>query len=507
MEQKPLKAHQPCPCGMSFGGWTEYEDHNYCFSCGKWEKTIIDYREEEISTFQYVPWRGISRETMELYNVKAKVSGDIPVELHFPFANGRTQVRSMLDKKFTTIGELKGTNGFVFGIDRFSPGMAQAVTITEGPLDALSVSEMFDRKYPVFAVTNSAAARGDVSRDFDRINSFDKIYLCFDNDEPGQKALNAVASLFDFNKVYHVKLTEFKDANDYLQAGKKKEFISTWWASKRFLPEGVISTFSEIDDIIDKDEKKESVPYPFPKLTEQTYGIRTGELILLKAQEGIGKTEIIRAIEYHLLKTTDANIGILHLEEDKARSLKGLAGYELKQPVHLPDTQASKSDIKKALREVLGRDERVHIYTHFGSDDPDVILNTIRFMAGPCGCKYIFLDHITMVVTGLLGEDERKALDYISTRLAMMVKELDFCLFLVSHVNDDGQTRGSRNIGKVAHLTISLDRNILSDIPDIRNTTVLTVEKNRFASKTGPSSRLKFDESTYLITEEVELPK
>jgi twinkle protein len=305
--------------------------------------------------------------------------------------------------------------------------------------------------------------------------------------------------------VYHVKLQK-KDANDYLTSGSSKEFVSSWWAAKRFLPEGVISTFAEIDDIIDTDEKKESVPYPFPKLTEQTYGIRTGEVVLLKAQEGIGKTEILRAIEYHLLKTTDANIGVLHLEEDKARTLKGLAGYELRSPVHLPDTQASKSDIKRAIHEVLRRDERVHIYTHFGSDDPDVILNTIRFMAGPCSCKYIFLDHITMVVTGLLGEDERKALDYISTRLAMMVKELDFCLFLVSHVNDEGQTRGSRNIGKVSHLTLSLDRNLLSDIPSERNTTRISIEKNRFASKTGPSSRLLFDESTFMVEEQLEMP-
>ena len=33
-----------------------------------------------------------------------------------------------------------------------------------------------------------------------------------------------------------------------------------------------------------------------------------------------------------------------------------------------------------------------------------------------------------MAVSGLGDEDERKALDYISTRLAMMVKELDFAL-------------------------------------------------------------------------------
>src|SRR5690606_8918109 len=127
-----------------------------------------------------------------------------------------------------------------------------------------------------------------------------------------------------------------------------------------------------------------SVPYPFSRLEQMTYGIRTGEVVLLTAQEGIGKTEIMRALEYHLLKTTDENIGIVHLEANKARTLKGLVGYELKSPIHLPDFAVSKEEVKTTLRKVTKRDDRVHIYSHFGSDDPDVILSTIRFMAGSC---------------------------------------------------------------------------------------------------------------------------
>src|SRR5690606_5904365 len=255
----------------------------------------------------------------------------------------------------------------------------------------------------------------------------------------------------------------------------------------RFLPGGILASYSDFDQIIDDDIEKPAVPYPFAGLQDMTYGIRTGELVLLTAQEGMGKTEIFRAIEHHLLKTTDDNIGILHLEENKARTLKGYVNYEVQQPVHLPEFALSKEDLKKHLRLATGRDERLHIYSHFGSDDPDVILSTIRFMAGACGCKYVFLDHITMVVSGLQGDDERRALDYISTRAAMMVEELDFTLFMISHVNDEGKTRGSRNIGKVADLRIDLSRDLKAVDDRTRNTTFLTVSKNRFAGKTGPA--------------------
>ncbi len=532
---KPLKIHQPCEeCGSS-DALSIYSDHTYCFSCGthvqtdiselpqrqRVGETIRNIRRENIIprtqlkepfmdegfTYQYVPWRGVDKSTFETYGVLTKVgnSGE-PLELGFPYANGRTKVRSRTEKSFRTIGEASKPNGYCFGVDRFGGGSAQAVTIVEGELDALSAFQLLGSKYPVVSVGSASSARTDCTRDFEWLNSFDKIYLCFDNDKPGQDAVQQVASLFDFNKIYHVKLDKYKDANEYLEKKETKAFVSTWWNAKRFLPEGVISSLSEFDNIIDGDTKKESVSYPFETLQSMTYGIRTGEVVLVKAPEKIGKTEFLRAIEYHLLKTTDANIGVIHLEEGKSRLLKGLAGYELSSPVHLPDSSASKEEIKKALREVTKRDDRLHVYTHFDTDDPDVIVNTIRFMAGPCNCKYIFFDHLSQVVSGAIDVDERRELDYISTKLCNMVEDLDFCLFVISHVNDDGKTRGSRYIAKVADLVLSLHRDPMAENPVERNTTRLMVEGNRFASQTGPAGQLVFNPETFKIIEDFAPP-
>lgn len=516
-----LAQHLECPCGSSSDGYSINSDgYGHCFVCGKHSDTPVDSmglppaiqgRQEKSysmtdTTLQFIPWRGITADTMRAYNAETEVDGNVSTAIRFPYSNGRTKIRAKDRKQFFVEGSLTGETGWLFGRDKFPAGSAKSITITEGELDAMSVFQMLGSKYPAVSVSGASAARNDCSKDYDYLNSFDQIYLAFDNDEAGQKAKAEVASLFDFNKVYDVQLDKHKDANAYLEAGDAEAFRKQWWNAKRFLPEGVISTFAEFDKIIDDDEKKESVPYPFDKLQQMTYGIREGELNLLTAMEGIGKTEIFRALEYHLLQTTDVPIGIIHLEEGKSRIVKGLAGYQLKQPVHLPDSNVSKDDIKKAFKEAVRKDERVHVYTHFGSDDPDVILNTIRFMAGPCGCKYIFLDHITLVVTGLQVEDERKTLDYISTKLAMMVEELGFTLFLISHVNDEGQTRGSRNISKVCDLHLHLDRNLTAPTEAERMTTVLTVKKNRFAGKTGPAGNLRFDPSTFTLNEVLEMP-
>lgn len=451
------------------------------------------------------PFRGINPGTYDYFDVRLRVDGEgNPHSYVFNLPDNRSLNRSASEKKFWFSGET-GPGLSLFGADKFPAGSGKMITITEGYFDTLAVFDMMGA-YPVVGVQSASSAKTECAKAYEYINSFDKIYICFDSDEPGQKAADAVARLFDFNKVYLVTLDkEYKDPNGYLEAGKDKLFYKAWWASRRFLPSGILASYSDFDQIIDEDIEKPAVPYPFDSLQDMTYGIRTGELVLLTAQEGMGKTEIFRAIEYHLLKTTDENIGILHLEENKARTLKGYVNYEIKQPVHLPEFALSKEDLKKHLRSATVRDERLHVYSHFGSDDPDVILSTIRFMAGACGCKYIFLDHITMVVSGLQGDDERRALDYISTRAAMMVEELDFTLFMISHVNDEGKTRGSRNIGKVADLRIDMFRDLTAENDIVRNTTHLTISKNRYAGKTGPAGKLYFNPDSYILEEPEEV--
>jgi twinkle protein len=267
--------------------------------------------------------------------------------------------------------------------------------------------------------------------------------------------------------------------------------------------EGIISSFTEFDAIIDKKVERNGVPFPFPTLQEMTYGLFQGKCTLFTALEGVGKTEILRAIEFNLLKTTDHNIGIIHLEEDESRLLKGLAGYELRTPCHLPDTSISDAEIKAAIHSVVKREDRAHIYTDFGTDDPDEVLDRVRFLAAACDCKFVFLDHITRIVTGMQDQDQTKVLDYLSTKLDALVAQLNFGLIFVSHVNDDGKTRGSRNISKIAHTWIHMDRNVTADSEAARNVTYLTIRKNRFAHKTGPAGTLIFDPSTYIVSEQI----
>lgn len=453
-------------------------------------------------SFQYLSGRGITAATRERLGIITKVAptGE-PIADQITFPNGTRQIRFLgKDKResFRTEGEHASEATLMF-MDKFPPGSAKSITITEGGYDAASLFQVLGANNPCVSVRSSSTARKDCLSHAKYLDSFERIYLALDADEPGQSAARQIAQLFDFNKVFHVDLSAHKDANGYLQAGLDNQLRQIWNNSKKYLPEGIVSSHDEFRKILDDDEKRPSIPYPFTRLQEVTKGIREGEVILVTAQEGVGKTEFIRAIEYHILSTTDAAIGAIHLEETKARQLQGLAGYDLRVPAHFEGVSSNEEILAAVSRITKGSDNKLHIYKHFGSDDPNDILSMVRFMVVSCGCKYIFFDHITMVVTGREDEDERRLLDYLSTRLATMAHDLGFTLFLVSHVNDNGQTRGSRNIGKVANTRIDLSRNTLEENNEERNKMYLSVPKNRFGSSTGPGGVLWFDPETFCL--------
>lgn len=504
-----LVAREACPKCQEQGrdkssdNLAVYDDgHKWCYSCGHFENKHFEKEFESLTdtfSYEYIPWRGVNKETFAFYGVKAKINSEgAPVSIGFKYPNDSYKIRDFKEKSFHTTGEIAKAG--LFGRDKFVAGSHKYVTITEGELDALSLYQTI--RSPVVSVRSSVTAKSDCALDRSWLNSFERIYLAFDGDGPGRDAAAAVASLFDYNKLYSLKFPggNRKDANDFSAAGEGEVLRQIWWNAKRYLPANIISDLSEFENIINREEKK-GVPYPFPTLNYMTYGIRTGESVLITAKSGVGKTELCHAIEHQLLTETNDAIGAIYIEEPQKRHLQALAGIQLRRPVHLPEDGTSDEQIYAALQRVVGSDDRLHLYSHFGSNDPDVIIDTIRFLVSARSCRYVILDHITMVVSGLGGSDATQALDYLSTRLEMMVKELDFALIFVSHVNDDGLTRGSRNITNIADIRIDLHRDIVSADPITRSTTNVIVSKNRFCGRTGPAGDLLFDPVTYTLSE------
>lgn len=452
-------------------------------------------------TKEYLPWRGVSKETMRHYGVLTKVDAEgKPVSIGYPWPDGSVKIRSIAEKKFEWSPPGDKSKIGLFGLDRFETGSHKYVTITEGELDALSLHQVLGGG-PVLSVSSANNAHRDVVAVRDQLSGFERIYLAFDGDRPGADAVRAVAQIFPPSKVYVLKFVTRKDANEYLQHGEGQLLRDLWWNARPYIPENICSSVDEFVATL-RTEQPQGFPYPFPTLTEMTYGIRTGEVVLLTAQEKVGKTSIMREILYKLLKESPHAVATFFLEETRVRLLQSLAGRELRQPVHLPDSVVEPDALERALRSVVSADDRLYVYSHFGHDDPDHLLENIRFLVTGCGVRHVLFDHFGMAVIGRSGkQDERQALEYLATKLEMMTKELDFSLIAVSHLNDYGQTRGSHYLTKVADITIQAIRNPLALDETERNTIFLQIPFNRFCAKSGPAGAVRLNPDTYVLEE------
>ena len=171
----------------------------------------------------------------------------------------------------------------------------------------------------------------------------------------------------------------------------------------------------------------------------------------------------------------------------------------------------AKEELDSAYRNSIAN-WNLFMFDGFGSFDPDIIYNRLEYMATGLDVRVIFLDHISILISGLDG-DERRMLDQTMTRLRSLVERTGISLFLVSHVRrthsdqpheegarvNIGQLRGSGSLGQLSDGIIALERNQQADRSKA-NTTV-RVLKNRYAGELGVACNLKYDLTTCKFNE------
>ena len=147
------------------------------------------------------------------------------------------------------------------------------------------------------------------------------------------------------------------------------------------------------------------------------------------------------------------------------------------------------------------------MFDGFGSFDPDIIYNRIEYLVAGLDTKVVFLDHLSILMSGLDG-DERRMIDTTMTRLRSLVERTGITLFLVSHLRkwtyrpgheegarvSLGQLRGSASIAQLSDTVIALERDQQSGSE--HSDTVVRVLKNRYSGETGVARRLRYDLST-----------
>ncbi len=527
----------PCIKCDSSDALTIYpEGTGYCFSCRTYfhadqiEAGGVEEREPPVQkaappqshySASGLPSRGLSAETLKYYGVTvyhSETNGEIEEVLFPVYRAGELvghKVKNISGKSFRATGSTK--NPDFFGQHKAGQG-GKLLIITEGEEDCMSAHQLLKsvgKSYTVVSLPNGANSSA-VKKNLEWIETFDTIILNLDTDEIGEACAIEIGDILTPGKVKIMRLPiigkSTKDTNEFLQnGGTGGSYLSALWKARPYRPDGVVSLSESWEAMFANDQQK-SILYPWDGLNTKLYGMREREIVTWTAGSGIGKSAVVRELEHHLLRQTQDNIGILALEESVARTAWGIVSVEANLPLSIREERAgvSDEDIREWFDKTLGTG-RLFTLDHFGSTSEENLLNRIRYMIKGLGCKWIILDHLSIVVSAMdNGGDERRTIDSIMTRLRQLVEETGAGLHLVSHLRrvsgDRGHEqgvevslshlRGSQAIAQLSDVVIAMERNQQALEEKEANLTRLRVLKNRYAGLTGLATNLGYDRAT-----------
>jgi twinkle protein len=511
MTENEFVRHMPCGnCGSSDGNSLYSDGHTYCFVCHERtdDNDVIHNRNVSktvhlTGSAERLHKRKISEKTNKFYQIYRDGN-----TLRFPYhdESGILQGVKIKTKQKDFRYEGIPTNT-LFGQHRF-PSTGKRIVVTEGELDAASCYEAMGG-WPMVSLPHGAAsAKKDIQKQIPLFQGYEEIVLFFDGDDPGRKAAEEAASVLPAGKVSIARLEGFKDPSEALQANDAEAIRKAIWDAKPFRPDGLIDGKTLLE-VVTTPQPPCDHEYPFKGLNKKLHGIRYGELTTFTAGTGAGKTSIMRHIATDLLQKGES-VGILELEASNRRTALGLmstaVGKNFSIGVH------DEQELREAFHNSIAN-WNLYLFDGFGSFDPELIYNRIEYLASGLECRVIFLDHLSILLSGLSG-DERRMIDSTMTKLRSLVERTGIALFLVSHLrrsNNDSnaheeggrvslsQLRGSHSIAQISDNLVGLEVDQQSE--GGRSPTTVRILKNRYSGETGTCGTLDYNLNTCRFTE------
>ena len=526
MEVVMTKEHCPCPdCGSSDALCYYSDGHSYCFSCQRYhagDTKVTKMQEPPVTGdktpagltpiipesemyFDVLRARGIRKETCTKYGYYKAQEAQVACY----YNDDGTLLGQKLrfeGKRFETRGR-KFTSRF-FGQNLWANGHKRMIIVTEGEIDCLTVSQINGNKYPVVSIPAGVQSAKKVFKaQADWLNSFDKVVVFFDMDEAGRKGVKEIEGILKPHKLFIATLP-FKDPNEALLAGKPDVVVDAIWNAKEYKPDGIVNGKDLWEAVnAEVDNTGYQLPWDNIPINKKIMGFRKGELVVLTAGTGVGKSTFVRQIAYDFGVKQKLKVGMLMLEENVGRTAKGLMSVHAGARLYIDRHVVSDEEYRRAFDETLGTGRYV-LYEHFGSLDGDNLMNKIRYMSVSENCDFIILDHISIAISGLEGDNERKLIDILMTQLRSLAEETGVGLIIISHLRratgneakpfEEGgtvslsQLRGSGAIGQLADTVIGLERNQQAE-GQLKNIVRLRVLKCRWTGETGIAGHLFYD--------------
>jgi KaiC/GvpD/RAD55 family RecA-like ATPase len=397
------------------------------------------------------------------------------------------------------------------------------VIITEGEIDALSAYQMLseynnskgrDYETAVVSPTTGANSHKQIAGQFRFFDSFENIIISYDNDKAGQTATEQLLKVLPKGKVKIMPM-RYKDANEYLEKDKAKEFVNDFYEAKKQVPVGVLASSNLYDRIMGQTAVAK-IPFPpmMQKLNELFVGgMPLGHIINIAADTGIGKTTLVNELIYYWIFNSPHTVGIVSMELDAGQYGEVLLSRHLEKKLALIESQDEKiaylsTDrvIDKAKELTIKEDGDSRFYLLDNRDGTiEEIQDTVEELVSSCGAKVIVLDPLQDILDGLSNEEQANFMKWAKG----FIKSHGITFVFINHMrktpagqsgaDSEQNIMGSSTIIKSASANILLKRDKMAESELIRNSTEITVTKNRVCGLTGPAGFIYYDNATHTL--------
>jgi twinkle protein len=325
-----------------------------------------------------------------------------------------------------------GRNLDLWGIHDYLPTDKLFITIVGGEIDRMSVMQACGLQYPV---VSPPAGEGSLSKAIEKnlkiLMTYKYVVIGMDGDEAGRKAAQKALEYFDVDKVRLATWPEdLKDPNELLKLRQVDDIKSIIWNSRIVAPDHIVT----VKDIKERAmiQPQFGLPYPWDSMTKITYGFQYGEIHVIVAANGIGKTEFVKDIMFHFLDQ-GVPIGLFSFEQDPADTLRRLVGARLGHKLHLP---GSSWDALAIGKELDALDEKIYLCEKAGAIEHEELFRNISYLAKAKGARIFVIDNIR----GLgIGHDTELAAAFMR-KVQFLCMSLKITIFLLSHVAKDKYT-------------------------------------------------------------------
>lgn len=442
-----------------------------------------DKKETDSSTkseaAQYLSNRAIFNTTIEQYKISQEGR-----KIVFPYIrDGEIIIEKYLNidrengKKFISCS--KDCEPCLFGW-HIIPKDCREITICEGEIDAMSLKEY---SIPALSVPFGATNHQWVEHEFERLSVYDKIYICFDNDDAGKNGALELSQRLGKHRCYIVTLP-FKDANECLMKNVTYPEIKACFDSAKTqdpeeLRRGDSFTKDILSGIFPSDETFMGYSAPWSKTAGKVL-FRPQELSIWTGINGHGKSQFLGQILLGCMEQ-GAKICIASLELSSKRLLTRLTKQASGMSHPSPDY------ISK-ISEWYG--DKLWLFALLGSAKSKRLIEVMKYAKQRYGISVFVIDSFMMLD---IAEDDYKGQKSFIEALCDFKNQYDCHIHLVVH------PRKGADENRVPGKLDNKGTGAISDLADNCFTIWRNKEKEHVVNKKESGHFLDEDEENMLV--------